>query len=305
MDIRQLKCFDAVLTTGAMTRAAELLGLAQPTVSITIAQLEREIGFELFERSKGRLEPTPEAYSFHEAARLVLESVSRVTQTADEIKRLNEGEISILCYPGIAWRVMPELIEKFRRGRKGVQIKLVSRSSAALRQLILTQNFDIAVVEAPVAQSIGEALPFRYRCHCALPHNHPLAEKDTLTPNDLDGEAFVTLFPEHATHHQIRNAFAAYGAELRIALECDFFVSALRYVSCGSGVTVVDPITASHIETSDVVLRRFEPAINYELALVRPTNRPRSRLADAFCEDLAAKLQALTGNDAQARVRTG
>ena len=44
MDIRQLKCFDAVLSSGAMTRAAEILGLAQPTVSITIAQLEQEIG---------------------------------------------------------------------------------------------------------------------------------------------------------------------------------------------------------------------------------------------------------------------
>ena len=78
MDIRQLKCFDAVLTTGAMTRAADLLGLAQPTVSITIAQLEREIGFTLFKRSKGSLQPTPEAFSFHQAAMQAIESVSRV-----------------------------------------------------------------------------------------------------------------------------------------------------------------------------------------------------------------------------------
>ena len=131
MDIRQLKCFDAVLTTGAMTRAADLLGLAQPTVSITIAQLEREIGFTLFKRSKGKLEPTPEAYSFHEAAQQALDSVARVSQVAREIHRLNAGEVSILCYPGIAWRFMPELINAFRTDREDIQIKLISRSSAA------------------------------------------------------------------------------------------------------------------------------------------------------------------------------
>ena len=293
MDIRQLRCFDAVLTTGAMTRAADLLGLAQPTVSITIAQLEREIGFELFKRSKGRLEPTPEAYSFHQAAQLALESVARVTQTANEIKRLNEGEVSVLCYPGIAWQLMPELIEGFRAGREGVQVKLISRSSAALRQLILAQNFDVAVIEAPVTQSVGETVQYRYRCQCALPPGHPLAKLETVTPGDLDNVPFAALFPDHSTHHQIRNAFSQYGAELRIALECDFFTSALSFVSHGGGVTILDPITTSHIEKSRVVLRPFEPEISYELALVRPTNRPNSRLADAFCEKLTSKLREL------------
>jgi DNA-binding transcriptional LysR family regulator len=77
MDVRQLRCFDAVLTTGAMTLAAELLGLAQPTVSITIQQLEKEIGFSLFHRSKGRLVPTPEAYWFHQATKEALDGVAR------------------------------------------------------------------------------------------------------------------------------------------------------------------------------------------------------------------------------------
>ncbi len=297
MDIRQLRCFDAVLSTGAMTRAAELLGLAQPTVSITIAQLEREIGFELFKRSKGRLEPTPEAYSFHESAQLALESVSRVTQAANEIRRLNEGEVSILCYPGIAWRLMPELIEEFRSKREGVQVKLISRSSAALRQLILAQNFDVAVIEAPVTPSVGDTMQYRYCCQCALPPGHPLADQKTITPAHLDGVPFVALFPDHSTHHQIRNAFAESGAELRIALECDFFVSALSFVMQGGGVTILDPITANHIAEGDVVLRPFEPEIDYELALVRPSNRPHSRLADAFCAKLTEKLDGLAAID--------
>ena len=177
MDIRQLKCFDAVLTTGAMTRAAEMLGLAQPTVSITIAQLEDEIGFNLFKRLKGRLEPTPEAYAFHEAAKQALESITRVGQLAQEIHRLNEGEISVLCYPGIAWRFMPEFISNFRVGREGILVKLISRSSAALRQLILAQNFDVAIIETPVIQPNAITKLYNFRCQCAVPPHHELAAR--------------------------------------------------------------------------------------------------------------------------------
>lgn len=293
MDIRQLRCFDAVLTTGAMTRAAELLGLAQPTVSITIAQLEREIGFTLFKRSKGSLEPTAEAFSFHQAAIQAIESVSRVSQIAREIKRLNEGEVSILCYPGIAWRLMPELIAQFRKDRPGIQIKLVSRSSAALRQLVMSQNFDTAVVEAPVRLPAADVEIFNYRCVCALPANHTLAGHVIITPGDLDGVPFAVLFPEHETHHQIRKAFSNAGAHLNVALECDYFASACSFVHQEGGVAIVDPVTAAQVTLDGMRLVPFEPAIEYQLALIRPANRASSRLSDEFRGLLRTRLLEL------------
>ena len=297
MDIRQLKCFDAVLTTGAMTRAADLLGLAQPTVSITIAQLEREIGFTLFKRSKGSLQPTPEAFSFHQAAMQAIESVSRVGQVAREIRRLNEGEVSILCYPGIAWRMMPELIADFRKDRPGIQIKMVSRSSAALRQLAMSQNFDTAVVEAPVRLHAADVETLKYRCVCALPSNDPLAGKDTITPEDLSGVPLAVLFPDHATNHQIRRVFSESGAELNIALECDFFASACSFVSVNGGAAVIDPVTAAQMQPGAMALVPFEPAIEYELSLVRPANRARSQLSEKFHERLRARLRELQRAD--------
>jgi DNA-binding transcriptional LysR family regulator len=293
MDIRQLKCFDAVLTTGAMTRAADLLGLSQPTVSITIAQLEREIGFTLFNRSKGWLEPTPEAFSFHHAAMDAIESISRVSQSAREIKRLSVGEISILCYPGIAWHLMPKLIAEFRSEHKGVQVKLVSRSSAALRQLIMAQNFDIAVVEAPAPQPTSKGVLFDYKCMCALPPDHPLNHKDIITPEDLDEMPFTMLFADHSTHHQIRAAFSEAGSNLNAALECDFFASACSFTQANGGVTIIDPITSSQINSKDLVLKPFEPPINYQLVLTRPTNRAKSRLSDEFYQRLRLVLKGL------------
>lgn len=291
MDVRQLRCFEAVLNTRAMTRAADLLGLTQPTVSITIQQLEKEIGFSLFQRKKGWLEPTPEAYSFHQAAKDALESVARVTQTAREIRRLNQGQISVLCYPGMSWRLMPDLIANFLKDYPGVQVKLVSKSSVAVRQVAMGQSHDIAIMETPVPAIKSDVKEFRFHCQCLIPRSSPLAERDILSPSDLHEVPFVTLFPDHITNHQVHAAFAHYGASLKISLECDYFLSAAHFVASVDGAAIIDPITAIQLGSDvDVVVKPFQPKITYEIAILRDLNRARSRLAEAFYDRLIHRL---------------
>ena len=78
---RQLQAFHAIVETGTVTRAAEQLGISQPGISNLLAQLERETRFKLFERSKGRLIPTPEAG----AAQLAEIRAARVEPEADGV----------------------------------------------------------------------------------------------------------------------------------------------------------------------------------------------------------------------------
>lgn len=297
MDIRQLRCFDAVLNTRAMTRAADLLGLAQPTVSVTIQQLEKEIGFTLFHRKKGWLEPTPEAYSFHKAAKDALDAVDRVTQTAHDINRLNQGQVSLLCYPGISWRFMPDLIAEFHKDYPGIQVKLVSKSSMSVRQVAMGQNHDIAIMETPVPSIKSVTKVFRLTCACMVHKDSPLAAKASLTPLDLHEVPFVTLFPDHSTNHLTRAAFIRYGASMTPTLECDYFISAANYVHHGLGVTIVDPITLSQLPPDlDIVVKPFKPDIIYEIAVLRVANPLHSKVSEEFYDRLIAALTALQKN---------
>lgn len=292
MDLKQLQCFRAVMATGAMTRAAASLGVSQPTISATIGGLERELGFLLFERSKGTLRPTPEAYYFYEETLQVIERLDRAVQVAREIRRSNHGEITLLTYPGIALRFLPRLIDEFRSERPDVRFKLVSRNSDSLRRLIPAGQFSLAIVEVPAIGEI-ESEVIALNCLCAVPAASALAGKRTITPRDLDGVPFFGLFQDHATWHQLAAAFSRAGARWNLVVECQFFASAAALVAGGRGCAVLDPITASELQFDDIVLRPFEPAIRYEIAILKPTQLAAGQLTDAFLTMVRQHLTAL------------
>lgn len=99
MQIRQLECFRALMVSGTMTRAAELLGISQPSVSNTIAGLEEELGFTLFIRQAGRLYPTPEAHLFFEEVSRSLAAVASTERAAKEIRSGKYGRLSMPPIP--------------------------------------------------------------------------------------------------------------------------------------------------------------------------------------------------------------
>src|SRR6266566_4249023 len=99
MQLRQLDCFRLLMITGTMTRAAEQLSISQPAVSNIIAALEHEIGFSLFTRRAGRLEPTPEAHLFFREVSRSLEAFESTERAAAEIKQGKHGRLTIAAYP--------------------------------------------------------------------------------------------------------------------------------------------------------------------------------------------------------------
>ena len=98
-NLRSLECLRAVIVTGSATGAARQLGLTQPAVSRLLGVLERSIGFQLFERRKGRLVPTEEARTLCQEVDIALQSIDRVAQLARNLRNADFGELSIVSPP--------------------------------------------------------------------------------------------------------------------------------------------------------------------------------------------------------------
>ena len=289
MRIRQLECFRTLMIHGTMTRAAELLGISQPAISSTIANLEHETGLKLFVRKGGRLQPTPEARLFFVEAERALEAVEKTSRIAKEIRTGKRGHLAIAAYASISINLLPRLMARFAKERPGLEVKIITRSSQSVRELMSTQQFDLAIAELPLDYPSSNMEVISYECQCMVPIGHPLAELDVITPADLDGVPFVSLFKGDPIYQQLATAFSEYGSSWNVVAETEFFSTACELVCSGMGVGIIDPVVSLPF-TKGLILKPFSPAIKYEIALLLPTQEEPSQLAREFAHYLRQHL---------------
>ena len=282
MNIRQLECFRKILVTGTVTGAAKALGISQPSASSLIANLENELGFALFKRARGRLEPTPEAQYLSSDVQRTLDSIQLTAQRAEQIRDQRLGNLVVATYPDIAIDYLPEVICRFREGRPELRVTILARRSEMMQGLLPTHLYDLAIVEWPSEHPSVEMETFEFRCVCALPENHELASRRKIRPKDLDGEPFISLLPEHEIYQQTERVFSAHNATLNVIAEIQTMESVSAFVRHGAGVGLLDPLTAKRYAGTGLIVRPFEPAILHRIALVLPRDRLRSSILDNF-----------------------
>jgi len=297
MNLRQIEAFRAVMNEGSVTQAAVALGVTQPAVSCLISNLEDSMGFLLFKRHRGRFQPTGEAEIFLQDAERLLASHNRAVRAARDIRDLKSGSLRIAALPAVSMNFMPKLVADFVRDRPEVKVSLQTRSSIQIREWISVQLFDIGFAELPADNPAFDCEPISVNCLCALPSSHPLASKTHITPKDLEDEPLIVLNPEHAAHYQLKAAFEHAGVAWNPHIECHLFAPACRMAAEGAGIAIVDPFTAHDFAGRGLVFRQIEPAIPYDLGLIYPALRPRSRLAVTFTTKLKTALRGMLGTD--------
>ena len=293
MDIRQLEVFNAVIEHKQVTRAAQALGVTQPAVSAQLARLETELGITLFNRVGRRLQPTTEALLLYEKATDALHGIERLLQSAVEIREQRLGQLTIASHPWAALSLLPEAAANFIRTRPEVKLRLVTRTSDALRDLMESQAFDVGIVEPPIDGRLECHELHRIRCFALLPDTHPLALQKRITPKLLEGQPFIASFRGHQVHHDLRLAFEEAGVSWNVQAEAQFGATIAAMVAHGSGVSVCDPFSAVPFIGRGLVVREFVPEIDYEVAVVHHSHFQPSLLARAFLDELSNQIGAV------------
>ena len=289
MRIRQLQALKAVIDEHTTARAAEMLGITQPSVSNLIASLERDLDIELFKREKGRLLPTPEAKKLSLEASQIIDQLQVFEQRAKYLGKLKAGELKIISLPGPALEFIPALMAEFLEDKPDVRIYLQIRPAIEVQNWVAEGYVDIGITEQPLDIHKLDYELISLRCVCIVPSNHRLADKEVLTAQDLDGEPFIALEPHHRSYSKLVSAFSEANANLNVRANVQLFLPACVLVAQGAGVSIVDPITASLNAHRDIKIIPFEPVIPFTLAIVRPINTPLSLLAQGFMTTLKDK----------------
>ena len=290
-NLRQLEAFRAVMLGKTITRAAELLFVSQPAVTRLINNLESRIGFDLFERRKKRLYPTPEAHALFEEVELTFSGLEKINLAAREIRDFRSGSLSIAALPALGLGYLPGVVSEFTRGRPDVSVSFNIRSSQKVSELVATQRADVGFTEATDFDIGVEAeLLLTARMVCILPAQHRLIAKKRISASDMDGEVFIGEGGWQLTSGDIDRYFTDQGVKRKIQIDTQLHASVADFVLAGAGISIVDPITADRYSPFGVEVRPFNPPLEYKFYVIYPEGRPRSRLVVQFVKLLRERI---------------
>lgn len=291
---RHIEVFRAVMTTGSVTSAAEMLFTSQPTISRELGQLEYLLGFDLFDRVRGRLRPTARALALYDDVQRSYIGLDRILATAANLKACEQGQLSIICMPSLSHAPLPAVCRRFMADHPGVGISITPQESPLLEEWLTAQRHDLGLTERSVPPPGTSLEPLLVADEvCVLPAGHPLLAKQVVHPEDFEGERFVSLSPTDPYRKQVDELCRQHGVVRDMVLETHSAVSVCSMVQAGIGIALVNPLTAQAFGGRGLELRRFSVSIPFHVNIVRPEHRPSSVLTDRFVEALKAEAEAL------------
>jgi len=281
--LKELRSFRAILHAGSITAAGRELGLSQPAMSRLLAKLEKNVGFPLFHRDRGRLLPTPEALIFLDQVEHALGGIDRVSDLARNISNNKVGQLKLVAPPSFSEGVLPDVVADFLDRFPGVHLSLESRSVETAKAMIATREVDGGFVKRPVGrQDLREEPVAVSECVCLVHSAHPLAKSANLDPRALAGEPLILLGLGQSSRIQIEAAFAEAGVKPNVRIDTHTIASAAALASRKLGIAIVNALLAKPYLREPLVQRRFTPTLIQEYSFCTAANSTPSRLTEAF-----------------------
>lgn len=293
LNLRQIEVFHAIMLSGSLSGAARMLCVSQPAVSRVLATAEGRLRMLMFERVRGRLQPTPEARRLFSEVESIIEGVRRFNALAADMAAGTQGELSLVSSPSYAEWLMPVAIRRFRARYPEVRIKYRPLPFDSLLPHVLLGHADLAISSMPppasantTARAIGHSF-----IQCAVPERHPLALAESIGAEDLVGQTFISYGPDTPFGKLAADFFAAAGQTLRADVEIRSTPEAMGLVRAGVGVALIEAFGARRPDQDGVVLKQLRPMLSHRIYQIHTNTSPLSAMAKEFLATLKRLLK--------------
>lgn len=260
VELRRFKYMAVLAEELHFGRAAERLGIAQPALTQQIQALERDLGVQLFKRTKRSVTLTVAGRATLEEAIRTLQQADRTVLVAQQAGRGQLGHIEIgFVGSAIFSGVLSGAIFRFRQANPLVELRL--NELGILQQLndVSSGRLDIGIVRTPVKSlppDVGISELYREPIILALSAKHPLARRKAITLGALKEEPFVAMQIQEGVgfNAQVAEICAKGGLTPRVAQRAMQFVALAGMVAGGLGIAFV-PESLRHLQIPDIVYR--------------------------------------------------
>lgn len=290
VEIRHLRTFLLVAETENFTRAAERLGISQPSVSVQIRDLEGALGVPLFARLGQRVALTPAGRVFRQRAELVLSKLNDACQAVRQAEDLTAGHLSVGVIPPLNVPWIPRVLGHLHREHPGLALSVTEKSSPEVENEVEAGRFDVGVGILSGASPNITYEPLRSDSIVLLARaDGPLGKRRKVSAREL-GELPLVLLPESYLLRQLtQEAFRRARVLPRVALEVDTIEGVLATAVHTGLATLMPRVVLQGREALGlraIPLSEWEQSL--EFGLIWPAAVERNAAARAFAETLRA-----------------
>lgn len=258
LTLKQMRYLIALVDTGHFRDAAEQCGIAQPSLSVQIQNLESSLGSQLIERRRTGVVLTPIGREVVSRARRVLVDVQEIVDISSSSSRNLVGTIRLGVKPTLGPYLLPRVVAALHRDNPDLKLYIREGAPHDLETELADGIHDIILAQLPIRSSnlVVERL-FREPVYLAVSADHPIAQQETVGPEDMKGLPILTLTPDYHLHDQVHALCDELGATLIRDYEGTSLDALRQMVAMNTGATFLPALYAnSEIRSdSDVVTR--------------------------------------------------
>lgn len=288
LSLKQIEYFRAIMEAGTVSGAASLLNVSQPNVSRMLKYTEGRLGLRLFERIKGRLQPTPEATALYREVQSLHAHLDSLQDALRHIVRGELGRFTVGSSPSLGRHVLPTALSSLRREYPSLALKLDILSMSQVVEYLTLAQGECACTIFPISHPQIETQAFAAGALvCAVPRGHPLAERAIITPQDLVAENLIGFEP-NTPHGRVAHEFLRQGGREPLFLcTVRFAETACAMAEEGNGIALVDEFTTSGNVFPKLVTLPTKWSKPFRMYMHRASHRPLSRIGERLGELLA------------------
>jgi DNA-binding transcriptional LysR family regulator len=243
MDWNQLEYFRAVAQTGHVTQASKNLMISQSALSRSIAKLEEELGFVLFDRCGKNIILNSNGHIFLQHVERAIQEIKVGRQIIEDSIRADTGNISLAFLRSLGVNIVPVLLGKFRKLFPQIHFKLYENSSTFLLEQLTAGEIDLCLCPAiKTNESLEWAFLFTEELFVAVPRNHKFAAHSRIHLQEIANEPIITLKPAYGLRILLDRFFKEVGIEPKITFEGEEIMTLAGLVESELGVAIIPHI---------------------------------------------------------------
>jgi DNA-binding transcriptional LysR family regulator len=268
--LQQLRGFCYADQSLSVSKAAERLFLSQPSVSLQIQALERELKTTLFERRGPKISLTPDGKTLYELAASLVDEIDNLDDLFSARRGgIETGRLDIAAGESTTLYLLPRFVKEFSEAYPGIELKLHNVTGRDGLAMVRADEVDFAVGSMLEMRDDIEYQPmFTYDPVLIVDPAHPLAKRKRVSLKDVAPYPLI-LPPSHLTTWRVVDyAFGQHNLTYKVKMEAGGWEVIKKYVMLGMGISIVTSICLTGEEKLVALpLSRYFPKRTYGLVI--------------------------------------